>query len=242
MTWVVREAGLSPRLMALLGQPERALRMPERILKRSDAVTVWRDDGVVLKRWQPHTVLGLLKGLFRPSHAMRAFEKARRLESAGICTPKPVAAAARTSYGLPVASYFIMEEVADASDLAGWQASCGEAVQQTARLLAALHQAGFSHRDLKPTNLLFDRGGRAWLIDLDGLRVRGRISDAEAERDLAKLARRMIELASLSPREAAAFLRAYCRLRHRSKCSRWWHAIRHHMSPYLPITPRARNR
>ena len=103
-----------------------------------------------------------------------------------------------------------MEGIRAASHLAEQRGRNNKAIYEVARLLGRLHDTGFTHRDLKPTNLLFDPEGRAYLIDLEGLRTMGEVSDAQAVVDLSKLARRMIELATLSPFDAATFLQDYC--------------------------------
>jgi 3-deoxy-D-manno-octulosonic acid kinase len=100
-------------------------------------------------------------------------------------------------------------------------------------LLGRLHDTGFTHRDLKPTNLLFDPEGRAYLIDLEGLRTTQEVTDAQAVGDLSKLARRMIELATLSPSDAATFLKSYCSFRGRHDRRWWWREIRARMIPYM---------
>lgn len=38
--------------------------------------------------------------------------------------------------------------------------------ERLATILAGLHEAGIIHRDIKPTNILFDEEGKAWLADL----------------------------------------------------------------------------
>lgn len=232
MVWTLRSVGASERLICLLERPERQLDVKGTILKRSAAVLVWADDGFVLKRWRVHGFGSVLKSVFRASHAKRAFVKACRLASAGVPTPQPFATADRTYFGAPLVSYFVMEGIVGAADLAVWQASGREAMQETARLLTRLHAAGFTHRDLKPTNILFDATGRAYLIDLDGVRSRGRVSDDHAAADLTKLARRMVELASLSPREAAVFLREYCRQSGKGSRRPWWRRLRNRLARY----------
>jgi tRNA A-37 threonylcarbamoyl transferase component Bud32 len=82
-------------------------------------------------------------------------------------------------------------------------------VSRLASLLARLHEQGFSHRDLKSTNVLLDAELRPYLIDLDGLRQAGRVTAKRSARDLARLWRGV----SASPARLGAnpwrFLKAY---------------------------------
>ena len=174
-----------------------------------------------------------MKDSFRKSYAHRAFGKASRLESAGISTPAPIAMADQRRYGILRSSYFVMQTIKGAAHLGEHRERNKKAIREVARLLGRLHDSGFTHRDLKPTNLLFDPDGRAYLIDLEGLRTTCEVSDAQAVGDLSKLARRMIELATLSPSDAAAFLGYYCAFRGRHDRWWWWRESRARMIPYL---------
>lgn len=60
--------------------------------------------------------------------------------------------------------------------------------EQTGRLIAKFHREGLDHADLNATNILFDEGGKGWLIDFD----RGRMHIPETAwrtRNLARLQR-----------------------------------------------------
>lgn len=60
-------------------------------------------------------------------------------------------------------------------------------------LIARMHRAGLDHADLNAHNLLFDAGGRGWVIDLD----RGRIripATAWREANLQRLERSLLKL------------------------------------------------
>lgn len=233
MVWTLHGDAMVPRLKAILENPDHALQHRGEILKSTSAVTVWRDGPFVLKRWAPRTVRALVKDIFRKSYAHRAFSKACRLQSSGISTAVPLAAGDRRTYGILRSSYYLMEGIRAASHLAEQRGRNNKVIYEVARLLGRLHDTGFTHRDLKPTNLLFDPEGRAYLIDLEGLRTMQEVSDAQAVGDLSKLARRMIELATLSPSDAATFLEHYCSFRGRHDRGWWWREIRARMIPYM---------
>jgi tRNA A-37 threonylcarbamoyl transferase component Bud32 len=84
------------------------------------------------------------------------------------------------------------------------------AVRRLADLLARLHEAGFSHRDLKASNVLLDDQLRPWLIDLDGVRRFRRLSEARAVADLARLAREFATSPTLLRWSGRRFLLQYC--------------------------------
>jgi hypothetical protein len=233
MIWTLRGDAMVPGLKAILENPEHALQHRGEILKSTSAVTVWRDGPFVLKRWAPRTVPALVKDIFRKSYAHRAFSKACRLQLSGISTAGPLAAGDRRTCGILRSSYYLMEGIRAASHLAEHRERNNRAVHEVARLLGRLHDTGFTHRDLKPTNLLFDPEGRAYLIDLEGLRTMQEVSDTQAVGDLSKLARRMIELATLRPVDAAAFLQEYRRVRGKGNRVWWWREIRARIAPYF---------
>ncbi|HUR21735.1 MAG TPA: hypothetical protein VMZ90_13045, partial [Vicinamibacterales bacterium] len=72
---------------------------------------------------------------------------------------------------------------------------------------------GFTHRDLKETNLLFDAGGVPHLIDLDGLEFVSEVTDGEASANLRRLAEGLREAGKLNRTNLIVFLLAYCRVR-----------------------------
>jgi tRNA A-37 threonylcarbamoyl transferase component Bud32 len=240
--WIIRDEKMDPLLRQLLEDPDVSICRYGEVLKSTGTVTIWRNDQVVIKRWCPATIGALIKNLFRASYARRAFQKACLLEAAGILTAHPIASSDRRTWGVLTASYFVMESVGGAIDLGSCRGYSSQAIGEVARLLGRLHSTGFTHRDLKPSNILFDRAGRAYLIDLEGIRVKGQVRKEQAVADLAKLARRMIELAALSPSEATAFLRQYCHSRGERNRRWWWWQIRGGIAHYLPeLAPRLRD-
>ena len=93
------------------------------------------------------------------------------------------------------------------------------------------------HRDLKPTNVLITPDGSPYLIDLDGLRRLGSVSSTSAVADVVKLARRMMELSTLSVKEAVRFTAEYASARDRSPRGRWWKSLKAEALLYEEFRP-----
>ena len=91
------------------------------------------------------------------------------------------------------------------------------ALPRVAGLLAQLHNEGFSHRDLKETNIVLDARGQPYLLDLEGLRFVGELSLARAAADVARFAE---ALGDRWPKVADEFLRRYCEQRGIGSCQR----------------------
>jgi tRNA A-37 threonylcarbamoyl transferase component Bud32 len=116
-----------------------------------------------------------------------------------------------------IGSYLLMEEIAEATDLAAYlRKGCSpdtDLIRQTAHLVAKLHDEGFSHRDLKETNLILSADSRVYLIDLDGLEFVGKVDAGRAGADLARLEKGMAKFVCLNASHRRIFLRSYCRQR-----------------------------
>jgi tRNA A-37 threonylcarbamoyl transferase component Bud32 len=115
----------------------------------------------------------------RRSGSRRAFLVGRALVDADVPVPRPVAWATVRRFGLRVADYLISEEIGGAGPLrreleASRQdvARRREILQLLGGLAAGFHVNGFSHRDLKDTNVLVTDDGRVrlWAVDYDGVR------------------------------------------------------------------------
>ena len=63
---------------------------------------------------------------------------------------------------------------------------------EAGRLVARMHRAGLDHADLNADNLLFDRDGRGWVIDLDRGLFRT-IGDGWRDRNLRRLHRSLLK-------------------------------------------------
>jgi len=211
LRWQVRLPRLSPVVETVLREPDHFLATRAEILKPGRSSTVGKADDLVLKRYNLRKFENLFKDLFRPSKARRAFHKAYHLELVGVSTARPIATADRRWLRWLGRSYFLMEEIPGAKDLGQWHGDTAPAIHRVAELVARLHNEGFRHRDLKETNLVFDREQRVFLLDLEGLEFPGVVSPTRAGADLARLLRGMERNFSAAAR--GALLDRYCALR-----------------------------
>lgn len=213
LDWCVRAGRLAPEQEGVLQSPDAVLAVAGNLLKSGNSTTVGCACGVAIKRYNFQGARTLIKDLFRKARAVRAFDKAGRLEQAGISTARALAVSAQRRWGLPYRSYLVMEEIPHAVPLHKWRGDRRLGVRRVAELVARLHNAGFSHRDLKQDNLLFDPEGRLFLIDLEGLEY---LESVPVEKALANLSR-LLRGAEMSPlfntADKGHFLRHYCRAR-----------------------------
>ncbi len=224
LVWKVRQP--ANRLVeAIVQEPEAFLRDPALFFKNSRVVTLSRvpslepkAPSLILRRLNYGKWRHQLRDVFRASRAERALSNGLLLESHGISTPRSWAAATRRSYRWPLRAYLITEEVPGAVSLRAFAEEKSwlpaAIVSKLAQLLAQLHNAGFSHRDLKTTNILMDGSGDLWLIDLDGIRVLGKISRERVVLDLSRLAADFVAKPGLLRRSGGRFLVEYARHRH----------------------------
>lgn len=224
LKWQARLEFLSDAAQRVLAAPDEFLASRATPLKTGQSSTVGKADGLVLKRYNLRKATNLLKDLFRASKARRSFRKAYHLELTGVPTARAIATADRRIAGLLTRSYLLMEEIPDATDLAKFFRAEGkptpELIRNAARLIARLHDEGFSHRDLKESNLVLSGDGRLHLIDLDGLSFQGNIPSQRAAADLARLVRGLSKFPQVNAAARAGFLLAYCRYRRIRKVPR----------------------
>ena len=217
LKWRVRLPLVNETVRRVLNGPDDFLKTQATILKPGRTSTVGKADGLVLKRFNFRKLENLLKDLFRRSRARRAFRKAYHLELAGIPTARCIAVSSRRACGVLLCSYLLMEEIAGAVDLGTYLRTGREPMSalaaQAGRLIAKLHNEGFSHRDLKETNLLVGADGRIYLLDLDSLSFVDDVREWRCAADLERLARGVEKYPVLKAQHRAAFLIAYCRAR-----------------------------
>jgi tRNA A-37 threonylcarbamoyl transferase component Bud32 len=178
----------------------------------------------VLKRFNFRKVANLVKDFFRSSRARRAFRLGYHLELADIPIPRSIATADQRFGGILLRSYLIMEEIRGAIDLYAHirAVPCPDRslVRQAAELVAKLHEEGFSHRDLKLSNLVKDDNDRLFVLDLDGVRFMGAIPDSRAASDLRRLAQAVADCPGVTSAHRALFARTYCKARRLRKVPR----------------------
>ncbi|MGB2976572.1 MAG: lipopolysaccharide kinase InaA family protein, partial [Phycisphaerae bacterium] len=85
--------------------------------------------------------------------------------------------------------------------------------RRLAHLVRRMHDAGFSHRDLKAPNLLVSpahgEAARPVLVDLDGLAYKGYVSEGRRAKDLMRLSVSLEEWGVARATDRLRFLRAY---------------------------------
>ena len=224
LKWQVRSGFRSAAVDRVLADPDGFLKSRAQILKPGRTSTVGKADGLVLKRFNFRKLENIVKDLFRPSRARRAFRAAYHLELLGIPTARPIAAADRRILGVLVRNYLLMEELAEAVDLgkllAGGWVPDDATVKQAASLIARLHNESFSHRDLKESNLVLGTGGKLFILDLDGLAFLHELTMRRAILDLDRLARGVGKYPAVTRRHRCLFLMTYCRARRLRSLSR----------------------
>lgn len=227
----------SPRLAE--GQLRRVLADPDDLLWRHadrpvkisheslmvEAELRLRDGSVraAYKRYRPRNWWKALLGLIGPSRAFRDFRRAAALLARNVGTAGPLLAC-RPRGWRRATSYLATEWIEGAENLHlwGWRLarcparqrlrSAARAAESLGHLVGRMHAAGIAHRDLKAANLLVLEGPQdvaAYLVDLGGMRLAGRLSPARRAADLARLAVGLTAHPWVPRAVAYRFLRAY---------------------------------
>jgi tRNA A-37 threonylcarbamoyl transferase component Bud32 len=194
------------------------------VLANSELITMARisplepgGPALVLRRLNYGRWRHRLRDIFRMTRAERAFWNSLKLERAGIATAHAVAVGVERLARWPKRAYLLTEWISGALPLNDWLArerSLPRAqMYRLAELLARLHNNGFSHRDLKASNVLFNEQLQPCLIDLDGVRKYRAISQSRAVADLSRFAWEFVAYPLFFKWNARRFLRRYCQLR-----------------------------
>jgi len=153
---------------------------------------------ILIKRYNHKGFFHALGTRLRGSRARRVWAHALALRHAGIATPAPLAWFEVRRRGLIQASYLISEFLPIPTlhtlllENRLPQSDLNQIRSQVRDLIERLHALGFTHGDLKPTNILCE-GTRPLLIDLDAMEAgaRPRRFARRRARDCAALGRRV---------------------------------------------------
>ena len=234
-------------LIRLVECPELPLRMgPAETVKAGNSALVVRASlpigerlvSVAYKRVRRKTWLKRLTQAAGSNRTLRTFLAGHHLLEAGIATARPLAVIVPSRFDLTAPTWVATEWLDGAEDLARLAARwrrLGSRDRQTAakvvavaigELLGMMHRRGITHRDLKPQNLMvrLELEGRlatAFLVDLDGVGVVGRVSDPVRWRNLSRLAIGEGGWQDFGPATRRRFLIAYLRA---TGCSVSWKA------------------
>jgi hypothetical protein len=251
-------------LARLLSDSDAPFRGQPPILKNSRSSTVTeflfpvRDSlrPVIFKRFRVTSRWDRLASWFRPTPCLRSWTNGHGLLDALLPTPRPLAVWHRQRYGISGEGYLLVEKVIDGCDLHQFLERCvslaeprrREAVQdqieQLAHWVSELHRRGWSHRDLKATNILVPESASGAnpsvnFIDLVGARRVRRLGVCRRQKDLARLNASFWNSPALSRTDRLRFLRIYLQwgLKGRGNWKSWWRRIAE-----LTAEKQARNR
>lgn len=158
---------------------------------------------VALKRFRPRSLGKALKGLFRAGRARRGWWAGHALLQRRIPTPQPLALWEPRRPRLIPSGYLVTQWIEGAENLHLWgwrlaETPLPERLRRAAALaeilgglIGRMHAYQIAHRDLKGSNVLVaERDGvlRAYLIDVDGIRIARRLGHRPQIADLARLA------------------------------------------------------
>ncbi len=190
-------------------------------MKQGRSASVWRialpgGRALVLKR--DRRAARRRFGGARPSRSVRGFRKGHALLIRGVATARPAFAVDRRE-GAGAETLLGTEPVPGGLALNAYlrggppPSHRRRLARRLARLIRRLHNAGYSHRDLKAPNIVVATdppdNPRPFLVDLDGLRRRRHVSDGRRARDLMRLSVSLDEWGVGRATDRLRFLRAY---------------------------------
>jgi tRNA A-37 threonylcarbamoyl transferase component Bud32 len=179
---------------------------------------------VAYKRSQPSTWWKRGAAIFRGSRAARAWRIARGLRERGIATAEPILLCEPRQLLRRGSGYLATRWIEGSTNLHLylWDLArrppaerCRRVRQlamSLAQLLGQMHSRGVIHRDLKALNLVIVETGdglSAFLVDVDGVRLRRRVSDDSRALDLARLAASLDMHPWLKRTDRLRFLKVY---------------------------------
>jgi tRNA A-37 threonylcarbamoyl transferase component Bud32 len=192
-------------------------------IKKGRTATVWRvalaaGRALFIKRHNRVGEKGLAATVIGPSRSLASFRKGHAMLARGIATARP-AAALDLRQGGAIRDTLLMTEPVNGEPLSDWLKRGPPATERhrvtwlLARMIRRLHDAGFSHRDLKAPNILVASAGgpevRPVLVDLDGLRGGRKVSARRRTQNLMRLSVSLEESVVARRTDCLRFLRTY---------------------------------
>ena len=174
--------------------------------------------GRVVKSYVPKAGWTRFRFAFRPSRTRRAFLMGHDLLALGIPTPRPVAWTVLRRFGLLRGESLVVSEAADCERLTDWLARNERDPAERTRIMAAyghlmamVHRAGYSNRDMKHDNIMCSirEPWKLQVIDLDGARHLRWISRRRAGRDLMRVGQSLASRGWAGAHDLRAFFDAY---------------------------------
>jgi len=224
--WLVHRSELDDTLRKLLENPDRHLpdlwNVP---LGERPSTSIAHVSGFFLKRFNRASPTKMLKSVFRIAPSLRAFRMAWHLEGLGIPTARALAVTNKRFARVLLRGYLVTEVLHEAKTLEQWGGNRIQAARSVSALVARLHGAGFVHRDLNSTNVLFNQFHEPCVVDLDTMRYIRQVPAHLALDDLARFSRKALLCPKISRADRARFLKEYCRLRRMPDWRSAWNRI-----------------
>jgi serine/threonine protein kinase len=225
----------------LMANPDAPFDRPDvRLVKDSRSATVCFIEvptttgphEMVYKRFRATHWTDPFANLFRSSPALRSWRNGHALLDRGLPTPLPRLVLHRRKFGLCTVGYLLCDRVQEARHLhevivASPVNDKRRLAERLARSIRIMHERGVCHRDLKAANILVNRWGECYFIDLVGVRTRRVVPRRIRVRDLARLNASFATSTHISRSDRLRFLRIYLlwALSGRRDWKNWWKEI-----------------
>lgn len=206
----------------LLPEPDRlfgageAFQTPWHSAATDKVVVKLGDRDVFFKRYNCLGVGYRIKNIFRASRALKSWRAGWKFLELGVPTPKPLACLEERRYRLLGRSYVLFEQIDNSTSLLdAWADFDGEQrrnlLQSLGSEIGRMHRLGLVHGDLNWRNILVRQavaGTEVFLVDLDGSRFVGKVSQVAARRDMDHFFRDL-QRVSATDDEVQAFIQAW---------------------------------
>lgn len=185
--------------------------------------------------------LGWLKkvtGLPRQNRTLRTWQLGHQFLKCGIATPRPILAIVPPRLAVNQPSIIALEWLQDALNVDAFVKQTSQledriqinqlaaAARSLGEQLGRMHNNGFSHRDLKPGNMMLTTVGnnvQAHVIDLDGVDCHKSLTLQTKLKNLSRLMVGMQSVKGMSATVCLRFLKSY--LQHNGETASQWKPI-----------------